>query len=86
MRMTAAVGLSVVLAGCAPKSPPAPTVACGAPGYPSLVGRRVAAVTLPSGLEMRIIQPGDAVTQDFRAARMNLVVDDQGVITRIYCG
>ena len=60
--------------------------ACGASGYQALVGSLLAAVTLPADLEARIIQPGDAVTMDFAAERMNIEVDAEGRIVRIYCG
>ena len=34
----------------------------------------------------RIIPPGTAVTMDYIPDRLNLEVDDQGLITRVYCG
>jgi len=36
--------------------------------------------------ETRVIRPGDAVTADFSAARLNLVVDGDGLLTEAYCG
>ncbi|MEM8696105.1 MAG: I78 family peptidase inhibitor [Pseudomonadota bacterium] len=59
---------------------------CPADQSQSLVGAQLAAVTLPAGLNMRIINPGDAVTQDFQPGRMNIMLDRNGVITRIDCG
>lgn len=59
---------------------------CGAMGYKGLVGRPVAAVTLPDTLRTRVIKPGDAVTKDYRPARMNIDLDDEGVIVRLWCG
>lgn len=35
---------------------------------------------------VRIIRPGMAVTMDHRAGRLNLHVDDKGVINRVTCG
>ncbi|KAF1708544.1 hypothetical protein CSC70_12935 [Pseudoxanthomonas kalamensis DSM 18571] len=35
---------------------------------------------------IRPIAPNQAVTQDYRADRVNVVVDKDNVITRIYCG
>jgi hypothetical protein len=58
---------------------------CGASGYRSLVGANVAAVTIPAGLNHRIIAPDTAVTQDFRADRINFLTDANGVITSVEC-
>lgn len=87
MRIAAIVVICGVLAGCDPlPRPPGGPAACPAPGYQSLIGKPLAAVTLPADLDLRIIQPGDAVTRDFRPERLNVVVDAKGVIARVYCG
>ena len=36
--------------------------------------------------QIRIIRPGDVVTMDYRAERINFAIDEQGKISRIYCG
>ncbi|MGE0739700.1 MAG: I78 family peptidase inhibitor [Hyphomonadaceae bacterium] len=56
---------------------------CGASQYRSLVGQQIAAVTVPEGV--RTIMPDTMVTQDFRADRVNILVDAQGVITSVEC-
>ncbi|MGP1353844.1 MAG: I78 family peptidase inhibitor [Parasphingopyxis sp.] len=84
------IASSVLIAACQaiPPSdnPRLDAVSCPADGYQSLVGAQLAAVTLPAGLVMRVINPGDAVTQDYRPDRMNVDLDERGVITRVYCG
>lgn len=60
--------------------------ACSADGYSWLVGKQLAAVTLPADLGARVIMPDMAVTQDFRPDRLNISVGDDGVIDRVYCG
>ncbi|MGY1459492.1 MULTISPECIES: I78 family peptidase inhibitor [unclassified Luteimonas] len=35
---------------------------------------------------VRVIRPGMAVTMDYREGRLNLHLDDKGVITRATCG
>ncbi len=35
---------------------------------------------------LRVIHPGDHVTMDFSASRLNAVVDGNSVITDLYCG
>ena len=66
----------------------APSVAdaCSAADYQSLTGARLAAVTLPADLNIRIIGPGQVVTTDYDAERLNIDVDVVGNIIRVYCG
>lgn len=35
---------------------------------------------------IRIIRPGTAVTKDFRPDRLNIDVNEEEIVTRIYCG
>ena len=64
----------------------APGPNCPASGYQDMVGRQLAAVTLPDDLYTRIIRPGDVVTMEYIAGRMTIEVDEEGVITSIRCG
>ncbi len=78
-----------LLAACATAAPPGKPIsgdACGARGYAGLVGRPLAATSFPADLNMRLIRPGDLVTADFQADRINLKVDDDGIITEVSCG
>ena len=80
-----------LLAACAapgtvPARPDQSGDACGASGYQSLIGRPLAAVTLPAGLDLRIINPGDAVTMDFRDTRLNFELDADGNVAVVRCG
>lgn len=58
---------------------------CGATQYSAMVGQQLTAVTLPADSGIRIIQPDTVVTQDFRADRVNVIVDANGVITSVEC-
>jgi hypothetical protein len=58
---------------------------CGASGYRAMVGSNVAAITLPAGLNHRIIAPNTPVTMDFNAERINFLTDANGVITSVEC-
>ena len=77
--------LALALSGCvpAPTGMPGPD-ACGAPGLQGLVGKDVAAVTVPPGT--RVIYPGTPVTEDYSPTRLNLDVDGSGRITGVWCG
>ena len=72
---------------------PAPTViagapdACGAAGLQVLVGQDVALFESQARTgPQRILRPGQAVTSDFSATRVNVTVDRQNRITRVACG
>ena len=60
--------------------------ACGASGYQSLVGQPLAAATFPATLDVRMINPGEAVTMDYRADRLNVELDGAGIIRVVRCG
>ena len=79
---------ALLLAGCqaAEGPPPGGDDPCGARQYRSLVGAPVAAVTLPTGLDLRIVGPDDAVTMDYVETRLNLRTDAEGVILAVTCG
>lgn len=50
----------------------------------STLGDRVLRITSSRGF--RWIPPRSAVTQDYRPDRVNVVYDDDYIVTRIYCG
>ena len=60
---------------------------CGAAQLTSLIGGPVTALPETGGWgTLRIIHPGDAVTEDFSTARLNVEVDAQDRILRLSCG
>ena len=89
------LALGLVLMACAPM-PPQPeapvTGPCDATAAGWAIGRaaskdvveRVRAET--GSQQARVIRPGQAVTMDYSAARVNLHVNDREAITRITCG
>lgn len=58
---------------------------CGAAAYRGMIGTPLAATTFPATPNIRVIQPDTVVTQDFRADRLNVIVDASGVITALEC-
>jgi Peptidase inhibitor I78 family len=79
-----------VLGLCACVPAPAPvdlTPACGADALAAFVGQPLAALQahgLPPGA--RIIRPGDEVTEDFGPSRLNVDLDANDRVTRLWCG
>lgn len=59
---------------------------CQASGYESMIGKPVAAITLPASLNHRIIGPDTMVTYDYIEDRVNFYTDKNGVIERVECG
>ncbi len=86
-----------VLAGCGgdgvTTSPEGETVVassetCNAQRFRGLVGQQVddmAALSVAAP-KVRLIFPGDAVTQDFRDDRLNVEFDEARRVTRVWCG
>ncbi len=75
--------------GGAPDAPAAKAAgdACGASAYQSYVGQRIDAlndVALPD--DKRVLFPTTPATADFLEGRLNIAVDRNDTISRIYCG
>ncbi|OLO05164.1 MULTISPECIES: I78 family peptidase inhibitor [Salinicola] len=79
----------------APRPPdvkPVPADACGAQTVGSLVGTmldddvRARIADRSRAADIRVIEPGQAYTMDYRSERLNIKVDDQRKITDISCG
>jgi hypothetical protein len=90
MTMRIAPGLALLpllLAACQAASPETEADTCGAEDWMWLIGEPVdvvAASTFPA--PMRVIGPGDAVTMEFMANRLNVTYDETGVVTDVGCG
>ena len=90
---TLAVALGILIFGSAwangtdVSKPPELPDACGSEQYQHMIGR-----TRPDveelGIEppVRIIPHGHFVTLEFLPNRINFRLDEQGLVTRVYCG
>lgn len=58
---------------------------CVAGIHSDLIGQPVAAAAVVPEPK-RIIRPGQPVTRDYIPSRTNVMLDENDVITRIYCG
>ncbi|MCO7515001.1 I78 family peptidase inhibitor [Pseudomonas guariconensis] len=77
-------------------SAPAPSAGndgrCEASGADFAIGKQGTAELLEqarkaSGSQLaRILKPHDVITLEYRSERLNLNVDDRGVVTRVNCG
>lgn len=92
MRMMFAA-LLAILSGCVdavPAPPPGPATglqSCGGTPVAALVGQPVTALPLTGGWgTLRVIRPGDAVTEDFSLQRLNVYLDAHDMIAQLSCG
>lgn len=75
-----------------PSPAPFPQGQCNAAGASGLVGQPASqalaaeAQRLTGGNGIRWIQPGQAVTMDYRPDRINIELDSRNRVTRITCG
>ncbi len=60
-------------------------IPCDDTRWRTLIGADVAAASVIPDPK-RIIPPLTAVTRDYRMNRTNVDIDDNGIITRIWCG
>lgn len=66
--------------------------ACTSGPVQSLVGQQAdealvaEAMALSGSTSVRVLKPGDAATMDYRADRLNILTDDQGVVQSFNCG
>ena len=64
-----------------------PEDTCGAAGFQGLVGQTgEIARLLELDRPARVIEPGMAVTMDYRPDRINFEIDEQGRIAVVRCG
>lgn len=65
---------------------------CTADKASHVVGRHIEPALEREAMEssgadtLRVIQPGQAITKDYRAERLNLQLNDYGTVVRAYCG
>ncbi|MZQ91048.1 hypothetical protein GVY41_18175 [Frigidibacter albus] len=74
--------------GSGPAPGPGPVAdACGAAGLQRLVGQPASTLeTMRFSQQLRVINPGQMVTMDYLEARLNIAIDEQDRISRVYCG
>ncbi len=70
----------------APSSAVSATDTCSKAQYASLVGTQINDAVLPLSLTYRVIFPDTVATTDFVADRLEVAVNDDGVVTGLRCG
>ena len=87
LKSTASIAaFALMITACESVYDDAPASGCAVSDYASLVGTNVAAITLPAGLNHRILGPDDAYTEDHIPSRLNIFTDENGNVIRVTCG
>ena len=70
-----------------PSIPPPQSDTCDAGPLANLIGQeRTALERVLIMREVRLIRPGDVITQEVRPARINIEIGTDGRIASLYCG
>ena len=92
IRLLGLSAAAVMMSACATPATPPSTSACNSDAIRHYVGQVatssvIEAARKAAGAEMvRSHKPGDPVTLDYRAERLNILVDDSKKILRATCG
>jgi Peptidase inhibitor I78 family len=84
-----ALGLAACVGGVASAPNPDDGIAdtCGAAELQNLVGQpKDVLATMTFATPPRVISPGEGVTRDFGEGRLNIDLDANDTITRLWCG
>ena len=89
-RLVLATTAVLALGACMGEAQTPPTEgadACGASSLQALLGKPESVLKdMIFAGPLRVIHPGQAVTMDYSAARLNVEIDAAGLIARVNCG
>ncbi|WP_170382158.1 I78 family peptidase inhibitor [Ruegeria atlantica] len=70
----------------APEAAPVDLAVCLGDPFADSIGQPVSAIQAALPERSRVLGPDDIATQDYRIDRLNVYVDDAGIIQRLTCG
>ncbi len=79
----------VLLVGCIDDGSPDPALpeSCGASELAGIVGQSKSSLApLKFSGPVRILGENQPMTMDYNPSRLNIITDDAGIITRVWCG
>lgn len=76
---------AVLITACTPTQDEAPAT-CPKAQFKELIGTDINSAIFPLSLTYRTIYPDDAVTMDLMPERLNVQLDENGIITGLTCG
>ena len=92
IRLLGLSATALLMSACATPATPPPANACHADAIQSYIGQVATAAVVDAarkaaGAELvRALKPNDAATMDYRAERINILVDDANKIVSATCG
>lgn len=84
--------VAIALTACAPKAGPVGVVGCAVDGLRDLIGQHGdtalggVAMQRAGAKAMRWLRPDAAMTMDYRADRLNILLDNANIVTGFRCG
>lgn len=72
--------------GPAPEPAPVDLAFCDGEAFAGAVGQPVSGIQASLPDKARVLEPDSIATQDYRIDRLNVFVDDSGIIQRLTCG
>lgn len=69
-----------------PEAAPVDLAFCQGDPFAETIGQSVSTIQADLPERSRVLGPNDIATQDYRIDRLNVFVDDTGVIQRLTCG
>ena len=70
----------------APEAAPVDLAFCEGEAFANSIGQPVTSIQAALPERTRVLGPDDLATQDYRIDRLNVFVDDAGIIQRLTCG
>src|SRR5690606_13382150 len=98
IRTLSIIGTTLALAACSsvdlnqPSQADAGSGGCDAAQASHVIGKHISpaqeqeALRSSGAATLRVIHPGQAITRDYRAERLNLQLNDYDTVVRAYCG
>ena len=86
-RILKLIALGLLLLGSAACVPETQSNSCGATGLGALIGQdRTVLHTKKFATPLRVVEFGQPITMDFNPERLNIDIDKNGLISRVWCG
>ncbi|MGH1577377.1 I78 family peptidase inhibitor [Planktotalea sp.] len=85
-KLISSLSAVALLAACVPAKEASTPDTCPKSQFSGIIGTDVNAAVLPLTLTYRVIYPGDVVTMDHAPERLNIDVDDNGIVSGLRCG
>ncbi len=84
-KISTVIASATLLVACVPAKENTPET-CPKSEFSALLGTNINTAILPLTLTYRTVYPGDAVTMDHLPERLNVAVNEDGIVEGLTCG